>query len=117
MLPDHELAVGGVVAILSMCSVARAETSRPFLCWEIAEITGSSAIYDRPGGIEIGKLDPGTTYRMGEEAREIDREVWREVGRAEVSIGWVRRTDLTKLKAGVRCLLKEFFTERYPPLP
>jgi len=55
---------------------------------------------------------------MGEEAREIDGEVWREVGRAEVSMGWARRTDLTKLNAGVRCLLfKEFFTERYPPLP
>jgi len=38
-----------------------AEHSRPFLCWGLSEITGSSAIYDWPGGVEIGKLDPGTT--------------------------------------------------------
>ena len=113
-----KLAIGGVLAILSMCPVARAETSRPFLCWGFVEVTGSSALYDRPGGVEIGKLDPGQTYRMGHEAHEIDGEVWREVGRAEVSMGWARRTDLTKLKAGVRCwLFKESFTERYPPLP
>lgn len=60
-----KLAMGGVVAILSMCSDARAETSRPFLCWGFVEVTGSSALYDRPGGVEIGKLDPAQRTAWG----------------------------------------------------
>src|SRR5262245_25164546 len=107
-----KLAVTGLVALLSMCFIARAEPSRPFLCWGFAEITGSNAIYDRPGGEEIGRLDSGTRYLMGEDPREIDGEVWREVRREEITLGWARRKDLTKLRAGVRCLMfKEFFTE------
>ena len=88
-----KLAIGTLTVLLSMTAIASAEQAKLFLCWPLSRVTGSSAIYDRPGGIEIGRLDPGATYNMGQEAGEIDGEMWREIGRAEVSMGWVKRTD------------------------
>jgi hypothetical protein len=110
------LTVATTLALLSLCVAANAEKQRPFLCWGIAEVTGSGATYDQPGGLEIGRLDPNTTYKLGDEPREFDGEAWWEVGKAEVSLGWVKRKDLTKLNAGVRCsMFKEFFTEVIRP--
>jgi|SoiMethySBSTD1v2_1073268.scaffolds.fasta_scaffold4840529_2 hypothetical protein len=48
-----KLAIGTLTVLLSMAAVASAEQANPFLCWPLSRVTGSSAIYDRPGGIEI----------------------------------------------------------------
>jgi hypothetical protein len=58
------LTVATVLALLSLCAPANAEKQRPFLGWGISEVTGSSATYDQPGGLEIGRLIGRRTPRV-----------------------------------------------------
>jgi hypothetical protein len=94
------------ILLLTSSSPASAQDALPPNCTGPAGITGGGAIFDAPGGVQIGEGDPSNIY-LWRQRRIIGDETWYELRRDGIVVGWLKATTANSIPIDPECHLAQ----------